>query len=59
MATLSSAVPPPAESPTLEPDPAALKWFKTTYPDALSTSRKDAMAVRCGAERALGGGVRG
>ncbi|GFR43695.1 hypothetical protein Agub_g4805, partial [Astrephomene gubernaculifera] len=46
MATLSSTLPPPAEAPPLEPDPAALKWFKATYPEAISTSRRDAMAVR-------------
>lgn len=46
MATLSSTVPPPAEAPVLEPDPAALKWFKTTYPEAISTGRRDALAVR-------------
>ncbi|KAG2499096.1 hypothetical protein HYH03_003279 [Edaphochlamys debaryana] len=46
MATLSSTLPPPAEAPPMEPDATALKWFKNTYPDAVSTSRRDAMAVR-------------
>jgi hypothetical protein len=47
MAALSSALPAPADNPPLEPDPAALRWFKAAYPDALSTSRRDALAVRC------------
>ncbi|KAG2499098.1 hypothetical protein HYH03_003281 [Edaphochlamys debaryana] len=46
MATLSSTLPPPAEAPPMEPDATALKKFKNTYPDAVSTSRRDAMAVR-------------
>ncbi|KXZ52914.1 hypothetical protein GPECTOR_8g292 [Gonium pectorale] len=45
MATLSSTLPPPAEAPPLEPDTAALKWFKNSYPEAISTSRRDALAV--------------
>lgn len=58
MATLSSTLPPATEAPALEPDTASLRWFKSTYPDAISTTRRDVLAIRCAAAR-WDWGVRG
>lgn len=51
--TLSSQLPSHDTSPPMEPDPTALRWFKDSYPDAVSTTRRDAIAVRLWVEQQM------